>query len=828
MKKIIKIFLVFLLIFNFILTNSIKVKANYTVNDFNIYSSMQVKGNWNSLSFDKNWESTSTIEYMSATVYLPSNVAKQTQFDFKIEIDYQNVNFTNYNSSKNIYVTFSGFDVIGEIQSNYDNETGKIYVYGNDVSCNYIQNKINVSLKVANSLTSGTFEVKNVEFTLSSEGDLFAKNSYDNPQIEIEDNDLIILNPSNECNYEIYYFNHLLKTLTPNNIVDNQIRYNLSNHIATQGTFTISVRAINNESTGSGKEPSEMVSIDYNRTTEKLPKPSIEIIDDYIYISNVVEYATYVILDSNNLLVDSNNKVVILNIYDNSENGKIVYYLPNIIKDEKDHSITVNAIPNAPDYYSTNESDPIYYGYNFDIDKPSIAIQGNTLMITSQINANFYDIYVNGVKKTTVAKSTYDLTLFKLKELNLTNGTYQISVIGYNTNESSIESNLMEYVVDDYIEDDSEEEVIDKEKFTPWKIKLTSWADDIFESDWITNQENAYGISLIDCPNTITKLELWFDIDKVNVGNTIQLEFSFSQSGLKWSDSIYEIFAIDTNGNYHEIELEDCVFMQDGWNLLGDGIIKFVNTTEHEIESIYINWYSMTCKSLTFSMTTMNTSKSFITKSKEEIENDRQNAILGFVSEIPNLPNKIGTVIGDKFEEVGNTITNAVTNIGDKISETVEKMKDGVTNAVEQTGNMITNAIAKIQQWLSDLLGGILDGLKSLFIPSDEFFNQYFDDLYSFFNDKLGILIMPLDILISFMDNISNLGNGDGILYIPQFKFMNQTLIPETQYNMKSDIQEVFGGYYDLYLLITDVIIYFMLFNMAKKKFESIVGGSNS
>mgnify|MGYP003295845058 CR=1 FL=1 len=101
------------------------------------------------------------------------------------------------------------------------------------------------------------------------------------------------------------------------------------------------------------------------------------------------------------------------------------------------------------------------------------------------------------------------------------------------------------------------------------------------------------------------------------------------------------------------------------------------------------------------------------------------------------------------------------------------------------------------------------------------------NDIYKFFNDKLGILILPFDILISLLEKFSNLSSGDGIIHIPNIEFMNQTLIPQYDYNLKADVTNLMGEYYDLYYMITDVIIYSLLLNLARKKFEEVVGGSH-
>ena len=61
----------------------------------------------------------------------------------------------------------------------------------------------------------------------------------------------------------------------------------------------------------------------------------------------------------------------------------------------------------------------------------------------------------------------------------------------------------------------------------------------------------------------------------------------------------------------------------------------------------------------------------------------------------------------------------------------------------------------------------MIDGLKSLFIPSDDFFDTYFNDLRDWFSERLGFLWTPFDVLIEILEDISSINFSEPIISCP-------------------------------------------------------------
>lgn len=328
----------------------------------------------------------------------------------------------------------------------------------------------------------------------------------------------------------------------------------------------------------------------------------------------------------------------------------------------------------------------------------------------------------------------------------------------------------------------------------------------IYDNDWVPGNSDtvAWGQDLRNDQQSAVVLYKFGIACNVQPGQTLKLNIDLLISGIRLNQYNTRVMMRDTN--YKEIEimnLSQLNFENDssGRNFGVWGTIEYENLSS---STFYILWLEINVlegSNLTYVLTTINDLTLNVTPDMNQIQQDTNE--------------KVGGI----FETVKNIFTG-ITNLPKNIASSVSGFFTNVVNSVTNIGNQITNMVSNIKNWLIDLLNGILDGLKSLFIPSDDYFKNYFDSLYDFFSEKLGILIMPIDILTSLFENISNLDNGDGYIHVPPFEFMGVNLIPKIDYNLKVDVEEVLGNYYDMYYLLTDVIIYFMLFNMAKKNLK--------
>lgn len=166
------------------------------------------------------------------------------------------------------------------------------------------------------------------------------------------------------------------------------------------------------------------------------------------------------------------------------------------------------------------------------------------------------------------------------------------------------------------------------------------------------------------------------------------------------------------------------------------------------------------------------------------------------------------------------------------IIEGIQKIINGITNLPENIANavkgffdMVVNAIVQLGQT-------IIDGLKSLFIPSDGYFESVVNDLSSFFSDRLGLLLYPFDFLISLGDRIAGLETSEPTCTIPEIAYTdsddNKYVLIEGQTLNVYDLvgrNDIIVGMHQTYLTVMDGIIAFTLLSLCWKRFDHIIGG---
>ena len=123
------------------------------------------------------------------------------------------------------------------------------------------------------------------------------------------------------------------------------------------------------------------------------------------------------------------------------------------------------------------------------------------------------------------------------------------------------------------------------------------------------------------------------------------------------------------------------------------------------------------------------------------------------------------------------------------------------------------------------LIDLLVDALKSLFIPQDDFFNTYFEELKTWFSDRLGFLSYPLELILDLLDRILNINFEEPVINIPDIyePTTNQKLLNARSYNFNSLLENnVFKTVHNFYLNLVDAVIVFGLVNLLKHKLEEV------
>lgn len=107
------------------------------------------------------------------------------------------------------------------------------------------------------------------------------------------------------------------------------------------------------------------------------------------------------------------------------------------------------------------------------------------------------------------------------------------------------------------------------------------------------------------------------------------------------------------------------------------------------------------------------------------------------------------------------------------------------------------------------IITGLLDALKSLFIPADDFFNNWIADINTYFGDRFGIVYYPFELLIDFLTRIGNIQDtGNYVIHVPELKLLDTTIIHSFDYDLNSLLQnETFKHIHTIAMIVVDAIL---------------------
>lgn len=212
-----------------------------------------------------------------------------------------------------------------------------------------------------------------------------------------------------------------------------------------------------------------------------------------------------------------------------------------------------------------------------------------------------------------------------------------------------------------------------------------------------------------------------------------------------------------------------------------------------------------------------------------------------------NVSKSVGSTEPPSAEDTRHEeIKDAISSSTDKIVESNKELQNSIDNqtqAIEENNKTNKNIFEKIGEILSflnpfsenffayKLVELIVNALKSLFVPSEDFFTNWLDDLNTYFGETFGILYFPFQILIDFLNRISSISNTNtAIISVPEFNlsFMGYsvTIFQNMSFDMNTILENsTFKTLHDVYLVFTDVILWLYVVYLASKMINTVIGG---
>lgn len=211
----------------------------------------------------------------------------------------------------------------------------------------------------------------------------------------------------------------------------------------------------------------------------------------------------------------------------------------------------------------------------------------------------------------------------------------------------------------------------------------------------------------------------------------------------------------------------------------------------------------------------------WLEEGKDISETASRSVIFGYESTETN------DILNNNFKNLFNLITKQAleeVSLSQKQHEESQETQKGILATIKEVVSYINPFSENF--FVYKLIDLLIEALKSLFIPGDEFFSNYFNELKEWFSNRFGFLAYPLDLVLDILNRILNINFTEPAFNIPEIKepITNTNLISATSFNFNTLLEnETLKTVHDTYLILVDAVIIFALVNLAKTKFEEVM-----
>lgn len=139
---------------------------------------------------------------------------------------------------------------------------------------------------------------------------------------------------------------------------------------------------------------------------------------------------------------------------------------------------------------------------------------------------------------------------------------------------------------------------------------------------------------------------------------------------------------------------------------------------------------------------------------------------------------------------------------------------------------IISDLTSSIGKWFKDLLSGLLEGIKALFVPSDDQLYEIIDDS-SKLTENFGFVGESVNFFISIFTSLLGLVNANGCVELPEFSIGKTSLFDEYIFWEKQNVclgdNVILSKNITTIRTITSIVLVCMFINFASSKFFSIL-----
>ena len=146
------------------------------------------------------------------------------------------------------------------------------------------------------------------------------------------------------------------------------------------------------------------------------------------------------------------------------------------------------------------------------------------------------------------------------------------------------------------------------------------------------------------------------------------------------------------------------------------------------------------------------------------------NSIKDTAADIRTGFSNLGNTIANKFSELGTKISNSF----DNLNQWLISVKDSIVGKLAEVKDGINNKLQELKDKLAQQIAQIKEDIRSLFVPSDDYFGNKRGELDTFFNEHFGALYQGPTILVNLIKKLVTITPKEPGITLPAIEFMWQ------------------------------------------------------
>lgn len=220
----------------------------------------------------------------------------------------------------------------------------------------------------------------------------------------------------------------------------------------------------------------------------------------------------------------------------------------------------------------------------------------------------------------------------------------------------------------------------------------------------------------------------------------------------------------------------------------------------------------------------------YISRYISVVDNDDNSGLLKeIISSIKAIPSNISSffsTLGDRIGQFFADVKQRMIDTYNGIVYNLSQFKDGVKSWFKELGD-------RIQQFFVDLYNDIVEGLKSLFIPSDGYFESKKTELENFCLQHFGALYQAPDVILDFVNKFVNLTPKQPSITLPaiQFDFNGTRYVLSDaitySFSWVNDSSHPLFYFYKFYRGFATLFLFFFFGDFCIKKYNEVFAGGD-